>query len=111
MWGLHELPYDFRRYTYLGLSKAVLKCGFSVELEERLTGGSNAIFAIINSELNNYLNNVISFKSLSWPRRLGYWLILLMHKTLITFLGYLWKSTFKFERVYLDNLLIARKLK
>jgi SAM-dependent methyltransferase len=111
MWGLHELPYDFRRYTLFGLSKAVAKCGFSVELEERLTAGSNAILAIINSELNNYLNNVVFFKDLSLLRRLAYKLVLLMHKTLIIFLGCLWKGAFKFERVYLDNLLVARKLK
>jgi SAM-dependent methyltransferase len=111
MWGLHELPYDFRRYTYLGLSKTVTKCGFSIEREERLTGGGNAILAIINSELNNYLNNIVFLKDLSLLRRLGYRLALLAHKTLIIFLGCLWKGVFKFERVYLDNLLVARKLK
>jgi SAM-dependent methyltransferase len=109
IWGLHELPYDFRRYTPFGLERLVVSKGFVVKRLEKLVSGAPAIRALIDSELNNFLVNVQPAD----PRRkmggLRLKIAIYLHERLLRILERIWRSSFRFERVYLDNLLVACK--
>lgn len=108
IWGLHELPYDFRRYTPNGLSRLFVDSGFVVDIQENLTEGIDAIQMIISSELNNYRVNIRPHtvsKMEGWRFRLA----LYMHTRLMRILEKVWRRHFRFERIYIDNYLLAHK--
>lgn len=109
IWGLHELPYDFRRFTSIGLANLFTGHGFVIDYQENLTTGARAIRMLIDSEVNNYLVNVLPKRSIS-PAALR-WLRLkiIIHERILRVLDRLWRTTFCFERVYIDNLLLAHK--
>lgn len=109
MWGLHEQPYDFRRFTPYGLQKLVSHCGFEIDHQENLTVGARAIRMLIDSEVNNFLVNVAPAHSLSPIARQLRRLKVAFHVRLLNILDQMWQSTFQFERVYIDNLLLAHK--
>lgn len=108
MWGLHELPYDFRRYTTIGIKSEIEKANFKIIVEDKLTSGIQAIQMLIASETNNYLNNVVEAKIRdSYQFKICMWI---QHKLLRT-LHFIWSRSVRFERVYIDNLVIAEKIK
>ena len=103
IWGLHELPYDFRRFTPNGLALLVERAGFSVDFQEKLMPGADAIRAVVNSEINNYMVNVL-------PREQGYSTVsfrirvaLFLHNALFRLLHLIWRLNFHFERIFIDN--------
>lgn len=109
IWGLHELPYDFRRFTPFGLERLVVNKGFVINYQEKLVAGAPAIRTLIDSELNNFLVNV---QPADPPRKMGrlrLQIAIYLHEQLLRILERIWRSSFRFERVYLDNLLIAHK--
>ncbi len=107
MWGLHELPYDFRRFTPNGLATLFSAAGFAVDRQQNLTEGIDAIRMLVNSELNNYRVNVRPRQSSKedWRFRLA----LYVHERLMRILERLWRRHFRFERIYIDNHLLAHK--
>jgi SAM-dependent methyltransferase len=102
IWGLHELPYDFRRFTYLGLAAVSTKCGFEIYEQRRLVQGVHAIVMLVESELNNYLSTQ---PSLNITTRVAVY----MHRKIFSILKRIWGKYFSFDRIYIDNLLLARK--
>ena len=111
IWGLHELPYDFRRFTPFGLEKMVSEQGFVVERQEKLTIGTSAILKLIGSEVNNFLVNVAPTQKMTPTEMRWFRFKVLCSEQLLRALARIWNSTLRFERVYIDNLLIAYKPK
>jgi SAM-dependent methyltransferase len=109
IWGLHELPYDFRRFTPIGLAALVRQAGFEILHEDRLVCGADAIRTLVHSELNNFRLNVVPRLSLTQAQQRRLRWAFRLHDILFGALVRLWNSAFILERVYLDNLLIARK--
>ena len=110
MWGLHELPYDFRRFTSFGLAKLVSGCGFEIDHQENLTVGARAVRMLIDSEVNNFLVNVAPYQKSSPFGRQRLRIKVAIHELMLRVLDRMWQSTFSFERVYIDNLLLAHKI-
>lgn len=109
MWGLHELPYDFRRFTSFGLAKLVSGCGFEIDRQENINVGARAVRTLIDSEVNNFLVNVAPFRKSSPIARQQLRIKVAIHELMLRALDRMWQSTFCFERVYIDNLLLAHK--
>lgn len=106
IWGLHELPYDFRRYTSEGIKKIITNAGFIIEKQQNLNGGVNAIQTLVLSEINNYQKNVLSAQE---RKTLKFRLINWLQRKLFLLLVALWSRMYRFERVYIDNMVIAKK--
>ena len=108
IWGLHELPYDFRRFTPNGLAKLVEDAGLHVDAQEKLVGGIDAIRMVVDSELNNYRVNIrpqTHGPREGWRFRIA----LFAHERLMRLLLRIWKTHFTFGRIYVDNHLVAHK--
>ena len=106
MWGLHELPYDFRRYTVEGIKVELENGGFNITTISKLTTGVKAIQMLISSETSNYLNNIIDAKVRA---SLGFRVQYYFQQKLLQLVYKLWGGILKFDRVYIDNLVIATK--
>lgn len=106
MWGLHELPYDFRRYTSVGIQKKISEVGYDIVEFRKLTEGMKAIMMLISSE-TNYFVNVVSEGRLQ--SSLKFRLLMKLQNYLLIALQVIWKRTLRFERIYIDNLVIAKK--
>lgn len=109
IWGLHEVPYDFRRFTPFGLARLFSGHGFIVDRQEKLTSGIDAIQMLINSEVNNYVVNVLPSRHMTHREAKWFRFKLRLHERLLRIMDRLWRSTLNFERIYIDNLLIAHK--
>lgn len=106
MWGLHELPYDFRRYTTEGIRAAIEKAGLNIIRLEKLNAGISAIHMLISSEMNNYLSNVVDDDTRnSFKLKINYYI----QAKLLRLLFWIWRRNFQFQRIYIDNLVVARK--
>lgn len=108
IWGLHELPYDFRRFTPNGLAKLISDIGFVVDRQEKLVEGIDAIRMIVNSEINNYVVNVKPAGA-STIEKLHFKFVLYLHERLMRLQHRIWRKNFRFERIYVDNYLLAHK--
>ena len=104
IWGLHELPYDFRRYTNGGIAKVVEQAGFEINVLRKLTEGIDAIQMLVASELNAYfyVNPVptggLKFRLLMKAQELLFRVVLLI-----------WRKIARFDRIYIDNLVVAKR--
>jgi SAM-dependent methyltransferase len=99
IWGEHETPYDFRRFSTYGIRDAVVGAGFEVVEQSRLSPGVDAIAMLVASEVN--ADRVRA----GGGRRIVPWLA-----------GYLWalqlrvwRRLYTFDRIYIDNAVIAVK--
>jgi SAM-dependent methyltransferase len=108
IWGEHEIPFDFRRYSSFGIEREFQQAGFEVEVLSKLKQGIGAIDMLVKSEINNYEVNVlepIAGRIARWRRRLTQrfadrvWRLQLR----------LWTRLYRFERIHIDNLVIAVK--
>ena len=106
IWGLHELPYDFRRYTIEGIKQAIEKAGYKILKQEKLTQGLDAFRMLASSEVNNYTINIMSSSD---RNRFTNRLLLRMANFLFNISITLWKRILRFERIYIDNCIIAQK--
>ena len=109
MWGIHEAPYDFRRFTEFGLARLLALAGFEIQRAERLVQGIEAIRMLVDSEVNNFRVNVLPGRHLSLSERGWLRLAFYLHDKLFPRLLAIWKRSLTFERVYIDNLVIAHK--
>jgi hypothetical protein len=91
------------------LAKLVSRCGFEIDRQENLTIGARAIRVLIDSEVNNFLVNIAPAQKLSPIARQWLRLKVAIHERMLRVLDRMWQSTFRFERVYIDNLLLAHK--
>ena len=109
MWGLHELPYDFRRYSPFGLAALFSEAGFFITHQENLTTGSAAIRMLIDSEINNFTVNILPKKLYTKNQIRKIRIMLWIHERLLRLVQRIWIKNFVFERLYVDNLLLCKK--
>ena len=100
IWGEHETPYDFRRYTSFGIKKLFEDEGFVIEKQEKLDIGSKSIKKLLFSEIGFAKSNKNSF-----IERVKFKIMYKLFSISFDILD----STVILKRVHLDNLLIARK--
>ena len=106
LWGEHEVPYDFRRFTSFGSKKFLEENGFLVEKQIRAEVGLSAIRTMVSSEINHcrvHNLSVPGFPSILIP---------FMDKLAWKLFSYsmrIWSKRFPFPRLYLDNILVSRK--
>lgn len=101
IWGEHEQPYDFGRYTSFGISFMIEKHGLKISNMEKLTSGHRAIIQLTLVYLYNrtgYSNALI--------RRSTRALFAVFLNTLAILLDYVLPID---DEMYLDNFLIAEK--
>ena len=103
MWGEHEMPFDFRRFTTEGIKGLLADAGFALIEVERSQQGIDAVAALVASEINHSLHaNPPSSAIMSRLRRR-------VEPYLWVAVRRLWTAEYRFSRVYVDNLVIARK--
>ena len=103
MWGEHEMPFDFRRYGSEGIRRMLERAGFEVLDLQRSLQGIDAIQALVASEMRS--------SELRSPLRPGF-----RKRAADLFETALWRSTvalwrrrYSFDRIYVDNLVLARR--
>jgi SAM-dependent methyltransferase len=109
MWGEHEAPFDFRRFSTFGIRRTLEGAGFAVVDQRRLSRGAAAIEMLVQSEINNFAQNVPRPPDRGlrrWQRILAAWAeprVWALQRTL-------WRRLYRFDRIYIDNLVIAEKV-
>jgi SAM-dependent methyltransferase len=106
IWGVHEAPYDFRRYSPFGVRRLLESAGFAVEGVDRVVEGVDAIAMLVFSEINNYRVNVES-ETHRRSRRVRLLRRLEPYVWRLQFA--IWRRLYVFERIYIDNASIAVK--
>ncbi len=102
IWGLHETPYDFRRFTPYGLAEVTKRFGFEIYDQRKLVQGIQAVSMLVESEINNYLSNK---SKLPVSTKLAIY----FHRKIFRILKKIWINNFSFERIYIDNIIVAGK--
>lgn len=103
VWDEHEQPYDYARYSSFGLKYILNKNGFEVIEHRKSNNGLELIFQLVNA----YSYKVISTKN-------KYLTLLLVSLLIapINIVGSVLSPIFpKNNDLYLDNIILARKIK
>jgi len=110
IWGIHEAPFDFRRYSPFGVSKLLEDANFEIIRLGRLTIGIDAIRQVIASETNNHecnLKEANAYSSLLLRLKRRFF------KRLLSFFWdkglRLWARLYIFERIYIDNVIVGMR--
>lgn len=106
MWGEHEAPYDFRRFSTFGVRRLLDEGGLRVVSSGKLTTGIDAINALVQSEIGNYENNVKARPSTRAAEMLRNMARQLTQHAWGLQLR-LWRRLYRFERIYIDNVVVA----
>jgi len=105
IWGEHEAPYDFRRYSTFGIQRVFSEANFKIVRLNKLSSGLEAIKALVSSEINNYNINI--------DKQNGNLFIKKAFKIIASILWrlqlILWSRLYVFNRIYIDNLIIVTK--
>ena len=106
MWGEHEAPFDFRRYSANGLRRVVEQAGFRVERQEKMVVGRHAINALLRGEIKAARGRKLGRTKLSAQLLQGIDLPLqLVWSGLLRY----WEKVYGFDRVYVRSMLVAHK--
>jgi SAM-dependent methyltransferase len=108
MWGEHEAPFDFRRYSRFGIEREFQRAGFEIERMEKLKRGVDAIEMLVASEVNNYEVNVLS-PAATTTARLTRTARRAVTERVWRLQLRLWRGLYDFERIYVDNLVVGVK--
>lgn len=106
LWGEHEIPYDFRRFTSFGLKKILKEFSFEIDDFKKSCIGIDAIKTLMLSEINYHKTtnpNALTANNALRSRIIDK----VAHKMILVVLKYLSKY-YKFERVYIDNIISFR---
>ena len=103
MWGEHEVPFDFRRYSREGIRGLLERRGFEILDLQCSQRGIDAIEALVASEMRS--------SELRRPLRPGFGKrIADMAETALWRLTVaLWRRRYSFDRIYIDNLVLAKR--
>lgn len=112
IWGVHESPFDFRRYSPFGLIKLIEGADFHIDQLGKLTVGIDAIRQIVASEINNFERNVLDTRKgitrmQALRRRIYKRLSAFLWDKVFRF----WRKLYQFERIYIDNVVLATRPK
>jgi hypothetical protein len=107
MWSEHEQPYDFQRFTSLGLRRLFEECGYAVRIQEKLGKGPIASAQLFTAWLLNTILRPV------FPRPylgvLAMAVVIAPIHGLALLLERLARGNEYTEEWYLDNLVIAEK--
>ncbi|WP_440915631.1 class I SAM-dependent methyltransferase [Candidatus Pelagibacter sp.] len=103
IFGEHDTPYDFRRFTSFGIKKFFEKQNFNIVEYKKLLQGKNTVIQIISSEFFRYINNPIN-KNYKLIIFLGLYAILATIRLLFWFL-----PSNIFKNIHISNLVILEK--
>ncbi len=107
IWGEHETPFDFRRFTSFGIQKLISEHQLKIVGYSKCCTGVSAIQTLIFSELDYFKDNIRKYKGkfekikLKLIDKTCHKFILLLMKLLMKF--------YKFERIYIDNVILFKK--
>lgn len=107
IWGEHETPFDFRRFTSFGIKKFISENHLEIIDYGKCCTGISAIQTLIFSEINYY--NGKSRKHDLLFERIKFKLIDKISHKFILLLMTLLDKFYKFERIYIDNAIIFNK--
>ena len=99
IWGEHEIPYDFRRYTSYGLKKDIKKAGFKIIKFQKDYQGFDSLIKVSLSEVKNHIGN----SKLNIRLKLSRIILLGSYKFIEYFLR------IEAKRIYLTNQIIVSK--
>jgi SAM-dependent methyltransferase len=98
IWGLHEEPFDFRRYTSHGLKDLITNAGMRIARQEKTDEGVYALAKLVASEIVNETSS----------RRLRYFLgtalVISCMAILKMILG------IELKRIYIGNQILAQRV-
>jgi ubiquinone/menaquinone biosynthesis C-methylase UbiE len=94
IWDMHEVPYDYRRFTDIGLDTVATKIGFEVYKYRKLVQGEKAVAMIVESEINNLISNISKFT-------VSTHLANYLHRKKCVALTIIWTRYFSFDRIYM----------
>jgi 2-polyprenyl-3-methyl-5-hydroxy-6-metoxy-1,4-benzoquinol methylase len=106
MWAEHGLPYDFRRLTETSLRKQTSAFGLKVIHFEKSLSGIEAIRTIVKSEMTIFKRRHINHKK---PLKRLLKVLDIPMNLLWKFVQWYWSLFYRFERIYIRNILIAEK--
>jgi SAM-dependent methyltransferase len=109
IWGEHEVPFDFRRYSTFGVEQLLASTKFKIVRLDRLTRGVDAVEMLVASEINNYEVNVAKRLTENAARRARKRFLRAVIRRVWPVQLRLWRELYAFERIYIDNLVIAVK--
>ena len=99
IWGEHEIPYDFRRFTSYGLKQEVKNAGFKIIKFQKDYEGFDSLIKVSLSEVKNYIGN----EKFNIRLKLARIILLASYK----FLEYCLRI--KAKRIYLTNQILVSK--
>ncbi len=99
IWGEHEMPYDFRRFTSVGVIDFLKKNGFTVKKIEQGTIGLAAFMNLGMAEIRHGMSN----SGLNGIKKKIAIMTLKMTGAIFSVLG------IKMKRIYIRNILLAEK--
>jgi SAM-dependent methyltransferase len=102
MWGEHEAPYDFLRWSTFGATRLVEEANLRIVSHEKLVRGVDAIATLVASEVLTYAEQ---HPARGVGRRAGIWLTAGWWRVQLA----LWRRLYRFERVFIDNAIVAVK--
>ncbi len=100
VWDEHEQPVDYARYSSYGLVDLLKRNGFAIIEQHKSVQGLPAIFQLLNAYI---------FKLVSWNPFLKYFAMIFV-MSIITLLGVISGILPKGRDLYLDNVILARKV-
>jgi ubiquinone/menaquinone biosynthesis C-methylase UbiE len=103
IWGEHEVPFDFRRFTSFGIGKLMERHRFRISSFEKITCGVDAVFQLVESEITHSVSR-------SGPLTPGQKIMAGIARALWKVLLRIWRGLYRFDRIYLDNAVIAERL-
>ena len=107
IWGEHESPFDFQRYTLYGVEEMFTRQGLRMLEGKRLMPGVDAVQVIVNSEIAAYKHRSRAHQAADggWRRRYLEHLADRLWRVQLR----LWRRLYRFERIYLDTFAVAEK--
>ncbi len=103
VWDEHEQPYDYARYSSFGLKYILNEYGFEIIEHKKSNGGIEVVFQLLNAYFYKITATKNTFINL---------LVMLVLMAPVNIIGLiLSKALPKNNDLYLDNIILARKVK
>lgn len=97
IWGLHEEPYDFRRYSSHGIKHLINKTGLNIIKQDKTDTGVSSLAKLVASEILNETHG----------KGIKYWVGSIAIILCLTFIKKILRI--KMNRIYIGNQIITQK--
>jgi len=106
IFGEHDIPYDFRRFTSFGIKKFFEKQNFNIVEFKKILQGKNSVIQIIDSEFTRYIRHINSSSNKNFKLILFFYLKITLK---IIKLLFLFLPSNIFNNMHTGNLVILEK--